>query len=413
VLLRILFVAWMASLGADRVDLLGGRGPALLLPFHVLTPLVLVALWGPRLLRGAGPSPSPALRGYAAWLLALLTLTGLSLLQSADLSISAGRFTLLATTVVGVAAVVWGLAEHEASSREGLVQSGARAGLAVSLLFNVATGLALLGVLPSTATLGPGTINLEPVLYGILPRLSGAALDMNRGAMLVLVFGTLVAMGPRRPSRGWWTAAAALMLLGSLSRSAMLAAVPVIALALWRRRAAEIEQSPDVLSRGLRNSRLAGAALLLGVCVAGATLLDTSLRENTARTLAPLAERFSPQEGSAQTHAYLLTRGVEAGTRSVPQSMFGIGFGTSFRELADVFGGNPYGNYHSAWLQFWVEAGFLVMLVAMAVALLPLRKRPRLAGLVLGLFVYNAFYIATGDPLYWLATGLAWLEPDA
>jgi len=55
----------------------------------------------------------------------------------------------------------------------------------------------------------------------------------------------------------------------------------------------------------------------------------------------------------------------------------------------------------------------VVMLLAMAVALLPLRRRPRLAGLVLGLFVYNVFYIGIGEPQYWLATGLAWLESGA
>jgi len=383
----------MASLGADRIDLLGGRGPAVLLPFHVLTPLVLLAFGFPRL-----PQLTVAFRAYAAWLLALLTLVGLSLLQSADLTISAGRFTLLASTMIGVAAVLWSLWARE--DRDALIQTGARAGLGVSIAFNVASLLVLLGLLPATLELGVAVIDLQPLLYGVLPRLAGPTVDMNRGAMLVLVFGTIIAMGPRRS--GWWIAAAALMLVGSLSRSAMLATATVLFVAAWRARAVTITRL-----------RLAAAAALSLLCVVTVSQLNPRLRESTAQTLAPLAERLDPREVSAQTHAYLFERGVEAGTRSVPQALLGIGFGTSFRELADVFDGNRYGNYHSAWLQLWVEAGFVVMLLAMAVALLPLRRRPRLAGLVLGLFVYNVFYIGIGEPQYWLATGLAWLESGA
>jgi hypothetical protein len=408
VLPRLLFIAWMASLGADRIDLLGGRGPAVLLPFHVLTPLVLLAFGFPRL-----PQMTVAFRAYAAWLLALLTLVGLSLLQSADLTISAGRFTLFGSTMIGVAAVLWSLWERD--DREALIQTGARAGLGVSIAFNVATLFVLLGVLPATLELGVSVIDLSPLLYGVLPRLAGPTVDMNRGAMLVLVFGTIVAMGPRKS--GWWIAAAALMLVGSLSRSAMLATATVLLVALWRSRssAKSIEGAGDsgraVTAKS--RARLAGAAALSLLCIVAITQLNPSVRESSARTVAPLAERLDPREVSAQTHAYLIERGVEAGTRSLPQALLGIGFGTSFRELADVFDGNRYGNYHSAWLQLWVEAGFVVMLLAMAVALLPLRRRPRLAGLVLGLFVYNVFYIGIGEPQYWLATGLAWLERGA
>lgn len=428
----------MASLGADRIDLLGGRGPAVLLPFHVLTPLVLLAFWLPRLRRINATAQdatemaveSRALfampvqfRAYAAWLLALLTLVGLSLLQSADLTISAGRFTLLASTMIGVAAVLWSLCARE--DRESLIQTGARAGLGVSIAFNVASLLALVGLLPATLELGVTVIDLSPLLYGVLPRLAGPTVDMNRGAMLVLVFGTIIAMGPRKS--GWWIAAAALMLVGSLSRSAMLATATVLLVAAWRagtrlrasnedgaRSRASSEYGGGVANAGpKKRARLAAAAALSLLCLVAISQLNPRLRESTSHTLAPLAERLDPREVSAQTHAYLIERGVEAGTRSLPQALLGIGFGTSFRELADVFDGNRYGNYHSAWLQLWVEAGFIVMLLAMAVALLPLRRRPRLAGLVLGLFVYNVFYIGIGEPQYWLATGLAWLESGA
>jgi hypothetical protein len=146
------------------------------------------------------------------------------------------------------------------------------------------------------------------------------------------------------------------------------------------------------------------------VALGAALLLDANRREATARAVEPLAARFDPREGSAETHALLLERGIEMGTRSLPHAFLGIGYGTSFRVLADVFDGDPYGNFHSAWLAIWVEAGVLAMLLLLAMALLPLRRRTRFASLLLGLFVYNVFYIGLSDPLYWLTLGLAWGE---
>ena len=35
-----LLAIWVALLGADRLDLLGGRGPVVLTPFLLLTPIV-------------------------------------------------------------------------------------------------------------------------------------------------------------------------------------------------------------------------------------------------------------------------------------------------------------------------------------------------------------------------------------
>jgi len=37
----LLLPLWVALIGADRIDLLGGHGPIVLTPFYVLTPLVI------------------------------------------------------------------------------------------------------------------------------------------------------------------------------------------------------------------------------------------------------------------------------------------------------------------------------------------------------------------------------------
>lgn len=398
---RILFILWVASLGTDRIDLLGGNGPAALLPFYALTAMLVAVLWGPRLLRRNWPSLPPELKGFGAWILALLTLLCLSLLRSQDVALSAGRLAIFAGTTLGVTAVVVG-ARHR-PDLGALVASGARVGLAWALLCNIATMFALLSVLPRELELGPALLSLEPTMYGQLPRLSGQTLDMNRGAMLALTYGGLLAiLAPRTLGRQLWIGLAAALVLGSLSRSAWLASLPVLAFAWWQR-------SP----RTDRMARLAATGLLLVIATAAGLLLDQRLRETTARTLAPLAERFDLQEASAQTHAQLFTRGFEASTRDLPRALLGAGWGMSHRELADVFGGDEHGNYHSAWLALWAEAGFLALLTGMAATLLPLRRRSRYAGLIIGLFVYNIVYIGFSDHLFWLTTGLAWSEAAA
>ena len=47
--MSVLLPLWFALLAADRVDLLAGRGPFVLTPFLVLTPVVVLVAWRHRL----------------------------------------------------------------------------------------------------------------------------------------------------------------------------------------------------------------------------------------------------------------------------------------------------------------------------------------------------------------------------
>jgi hypothetical protein len=398
---RFLFVLWVASLGTDRIDLLGGDGPAALLPFYVLTAVLVAVLWGPRAVRRDWPPLPPVLQGFGAWMLVLLTVLCLSLLRSQNVGLSAGRLAIFSGTMLGVTAVVLGAISRP--DLGDLVASGARVGLAWALLCNVAMLLALLGVLPRELAFGPALLSLEPTMYGHLPRLSGQTLDMNRGAMLALTFGGLLAIhAPRTLSRQLWIGLAAALVVGSLSRSAALASLPVIGLAWWQR-----TQLAD------RMARMVAAALLLLIAVSSVLLLNQRLRETTGHALAPVANRFDLHEASAQTHAQLFARGFETSTRDLPRALLGAGWGMSHRELADVFEGNEHGNYHSAWLALWAEAGFPALLIGIAISLMPLRRESRYAGLIIGFFVYNFVYTGFSDHLFWLTMGLAWSEASA
>lgn len=395
---RLLLVLWVALLGIDRVDLFGGNGPLVLVPFQTVTVLTVLSEWTRRLRTGNLPVATASTRLFAALLLSLLAIVTLSILRSADVTISLGRTLLLAATAIGVSLTIWGAADRDALGD--LLARGGQLGLVVALAFNALCLLALVGVIPELHAFGGIATDLTPSVYGTLPRLSGGALDMNRGGLMALIHTVLIALAPGRiRARSAWIAFGATLVLGSLSRSVMLAAIPSVLYAAF-------------LARG----RLPSARVLLvacaGIALGAIALLNPSLRERTARTTAPLADRVSLREGSAQSHLELFARGGEVATRSIAGTMLGIGFGTSFRELADFFAGNRYGNFHSTWITLWVESGIFSALIALALLVGPLRQAGPLRGLIVGLVLYNTFYNGLGEPLLWVTLALAWVAPQ-
>lgn len=395
---RLLLVLWVALLGVDRIDLLGGGGPIVLLPFQILTAVVVLAEWGRRLRAGRLPVPTAATKRFAALLLCLLALISLSILRSADVSTSLGRALLFAATAVGVPLALGGAANRDAFGQT--LARGAQVGLAVAVLFNALCVLALLGAIPKGVTLGLVSVDLTPSVYGAMPRLGGGALDMNRGGLMALIHTVLIALAPAQiRERRAWVALGAVLVLGSLSRSVLLAAVPIVAMGFFQ-------------SRG-RVVTARGVVLLCTAIAMGAfALLQPGLREGTGRALAPLADRVSIREGSAQSHVALFARAGEVATRSAAGTLLGIGFGTSFRELADFFAGNRYGNFHSTWLTLWVESGILSVIVALLVLVGAWQQAGPLRGLLAGLVLYNGFYNGLSEPLLWVALALTWMAPQ-
>jgi len=419
----LLFIAWIALLGTDRIDLLGGRGPILLLPFQLLTILVVVSEWRRRIAARSLPQITPETARFAALVLGLLAVIALSILRSADVEVSLGRALLLTATAVGVPLAIWGAADR--SDLLALLGRGARAGLVVALVFNVVGLLSLVGVVPIEVDAGPVRLLFETSVYELVPRLAGGATDMNRGGLIALVHTVLIAIAvPTVRGRRAWIALGAVLVVGSLSRSVLLAAIPALIFTPRVRlgRAefdAHVSGAPHradtthAASLARASARTALALGLAVVALASAALLVPKVREATVRVTAPLAQRFSPQEGSAQAHAFLFTRAAEVGTRDLPGTLLGIGFGTSFRVLADFFAGNKYGNFHSTWLTLWVESGVFAMLIALALLALPLRRAGPLGGLLAGLIFYNAFYNGLSEPLLWVALALVWVAPEA
>jgi len=397
----LLLPLWVALIGADRIDLLGGHGPIVLTPFYVLTPLVIGREAVRRSKSGGRLLPEVPARGaaYAALLLTLIAVAGLSILNSRDVTTSVGRVTLLLAMATGTGLVLWSLWDdptwHDRLAR------GARWGVALAGVMSLLQIAEFVHWLPAEWMVGPVRLRLDPFTYaGILPRPAGLTFDPNRAGLVTLLHWALLDRAPQRPHRAWSLVTGAL-LVATLSRSSLLAVGAYLAAAAWERRVVHVSR-PVHIGRPLA-LLAAGLALLL--------LLAPRSRERLGRFLAPVAERLNAAEGSAQAHGSLVTQGVREATRDVPRTLRGVGYGTSFLLLRDRFGGDRYGNFHSLYVTLWVESGIVALLLLLCLLLRPLQRPSAWRGLLVGAILFNVFYQASGEAAFWTVLTLAWSAP--
>ena len=388
---------WVALLAADRIDLAGGNAPIVLTPFYLLTPLVILGGWQARR-RGVTGEARRNLDAYSTLVAALVAVAALSIVRSADVTTSLGRLALLIAMAVGTLLVAQLAVVTPSASAA--ISRGARLGLALAAVFGLLELFAFLQVLPDVWAVGPVNIRLDTAPYaGIVPRLSGLTSDANRAGLASLIHLALIRRHPAPTARRGWTSLAGVLILLTLSRSAVLAAA-IAAAYVWARRGGRIAWASTALPMGL---------LLLTIASVG--LMQPRWYQSTTRYLAPLAGRLTLDEGSAQDHLQLVERGVTAATRSVRGTLLGTGYGTSFLLLRDRFGANRYGNFHSLYLTLWVESGIVALAVMLVLLVHGMRRPTAWRGPLLGVLGFNFFYQSHVDPAFWLLLALAWLDP--
>lgn len=416
-----LLVAWMALLSADRINLLGGRGAFVLTPFLVLTPLVIGAEW---LRRARAHRAVTMPRNAVLFLLLALTLVALAVLSvfvSGDVRSSASRLAQLLLMIGGTCTVL--LTSRDRADMPALLAAGARVGIVLFALFDVLQLLAWREVVPMRVPEAAPMLQLSPDLYaGLVPRLSGMALDSNRGGLLLVLFGWIIAADARESTarRGrapWWLALTALLLVCTLSRSAMLAAGGAAVCAWWQGHAARravrravlpvTSSSPSSLL-ALPTFRLALALLLAGS--SAALLVSPPLRDAVVQAAAPLQQRFTVLEGSSQDHLRLIARGVATATQSLATVTQGIGYGSSHLVLQDFFPGDRYGNFHSVYVGIFAESGVFALVVLLLLIGVPLVRDGPFQPLVVALALFGLFYGALPEPAFWWSLALAWLS---
>lgn len=394
--MTLLLVLWIALIGADRINLLGQNSPFIVTPFLVLTPVVFIS----ELVRRRRANSTITLpRGALAFVvlsMALLSIAMGSVYVSRDFSTAALRVVQLSIVIFGPLFVL--LAARDRTDFEEILARGARYGIATYLAFNIAAILVFLQILPETFPPDLGILRFAPYLYaGIVPRLAGMVEDANRGGMLLVLFGFLVAHGDRNRARTWrWLMLAGVMLLLTLSRSAMLAASGAVGVLV-------------LSGSGVRIPRRVISAVSLVVAVGAATLLFVpSTRGFAATSLEPILGRLQVVEGSSQDHLHLLLRGVYTGTRSVGAALHGLGYGSSHMVLQDFFPGSRYGNFHSVYVGIFAEAGVFALILLLLLIGVPLSVRGPYRPLVAAVALFGVFYGALSEPLFWLIMVLAW-----
>lgn len=402
--MSLLISCWFALLAADRIDLLGGTGPIVLTPFLLLTPLVVAgALWQ-RLRYGTVFRIPPSAGVFALLLLALVTLVLISVFVSNDVTRSATRVSQLIIISFGALAV-W-LSIRDRHDAQAVVVRGARAGVLLFAAFNIAQLAALAALLPGHWPSSQlSLVSLVPDVYaGLIPRLSGPVVDSNRGGLVLVLYGMLLATG-LRVNRWPWLAGTAVLLLLTLSRSSLLAGATGLLVLLFRhvRQRGGLIQIPPALLVAVATSV---------IVTTGALLVSPAVRAVGARAVQPLGQRFAVTEGSSRDHLRLLQRGLSTATRSVPATLHGIGYGSSHLVLQDFFPGDRYGNFHSVYVGLFAESGIFALLALLLLMALPVVRDAPLAPLVCAVAVFGVFYGALAEPTFWTALVAGWIPLD-
>jgi hypothetical protein len=393
-MIRALLVLWMALIGADRLDLAGGSLPAVATPFLALTPVVLGALAWERWATARPLHLGRATLGYLCLAALFLAAVGASALASLDIDATIARSVLLLVQLGGATAVA--LMVHDDARALRFVREGAALGVLLFVVMNVLTVLAFLGVLPTTLFVGPASLRLDSFGYaGFIPRLSGTVVDPNQAGLVLLVYAFLA------PRARWWAVA---LLVLTLSRSAALGAIVLGVASAWQ--------------FGWAHRPAPVRRLLVGVAVVAAGLVlvarSPAAVENTARMIAPFAERFGMVDGgSSAQHGALIVRAADEGSRTLPRALLGLGWGASYIVLQDFFPGNRYGNFHSLYGTVFAEAGIFALISVLAMLLLPLARLTHWRPIVAAFIVFNFSYQSTTEPAFWFLLALAWVAQSS
>ncbi|HXD49482.1 MAG TPA: O-antigen ligase family protein [Gemmatimonadaceae bacterium] len=392
----LLLSLWIATIAADRIDMLGGHGAFILTPFLALTPLVMASELARHQMRARAVRLSRGAILYALLGAALVTVVVTSVLVADDFATSASRASLLVADITATFAVAILSADRE--DLPTVLARGALLAFVLFFWFDVTEALWFIGRGPESMRIGSVIFHFDALQNaGPLPRLAGPVGDGNRAGFVLVFYAALIAAGERR---AWLRRASlgliVLFFLATASRSASMAGVAAFTMA--------------ALTGGVK---LSPVALLVTTMVVGAAAVVVLAKPNLVKTVLttverPLAERVSTGEGSASSHVELIERGVSTATESIPHAFIGIGFGDAFRVLQDMFPGNRYGNFHSLYVTMFAESGIVALAITLVLLCGPLFVGGAWRPLIAGAIAFNIFYQATAEPVFWFLLAMAW-----
>ncbi|HEX8363204.1 MAG TPA: O-antigen ligase family protein [Longimicrobium sp.] len=392
-----LLIFWVATMGADRIDLLGGRGPITLPPYLVLMPLV-VLLEVPALMSMRHVEFRREGQVYLLLATILGSMAMASAVGSSEPGLSAKRASLLVFQLYALLFVAVVLKNRPDAGS--ILVRGAWLGLSISFVFNV---LQVAVWLNNPSAPPGGVIDLVPGQFGsLMPRPGGQTLDPNRGGMVFVVFlFILYRFGRPSRARRWATFGTVLSLIITLSRSAALGAMGTLGTVLMERRRLRI--TPGRVAGFLTAATVGTLAIVI---IPGASELMGIL-------LAPITERFSVNDSGNSLHFQLIERALEVAGRSWKNSLFGIGYGNSPTVLTDLLPGTRYANFHSLYATLLAEMGIIALMAGLAMMLYPAVRKNPFRPVAVGFLFFNVFYQLVSEPSFWLVLSCAWVGVGA
>ena len=233
-----------------------------------------------------------------------------------------------------------------------------------------------------------------------VPRLSGFCLDSNRaGFILVMYLALLDRFVGKTAYTNLLRFVIACFILMAVSRSATLCwiAYYMCSREHWKR----------LMVRRVvyRAAAVAMIAFLVGFVYRQqiAALADLWQLSDI------VSDRLSSDPGStAGSHFELIQRGFTTWTTSTRTVVAGIGFAGSPRVLGDFFGDNKYGNFHDLYISLLAELGLPSFLLFLILIGYPIIGRKGAGPFVAAIAVFNIFLQSFLEPIFWVALALVW-----
>jgi hypothetical protein len=245
-------------------------------------------------------------------------------------------------------------------------------------------------------------IDIVPPDYGGLAiRPSGFASDMNLGAFALTVYVFLIfKFQEQSVKKSIYLLLAISMMVLTLSRSGLLTFISMIIFSYFDDR--------QVIN--WRFFMKYTSILIISVLIIILMIIVNYSIENLDNYFILLNERMSLSSGdSGGVHFELMRKGIETFLKN---PFFGAGFGASYLDLIDIFGGNKYSNYHSLYITLLAEGGLFTFLLCLLLLMIPLFfvgddniYKP----LLFALIIFNIFYQSILSPMFWIALSFSWI----
>jgi len=401
----VCLVGCIALADADRIDLFGGHGPFILTPFLVLAPLVLLlgtVRAGPAtMFRFTITAPMRRQMPFLAACSVFLLLTFFSIPIGLDPQRGLVAFCDL-LLVAGLGYYI-SLLVLEQSEQERLIVRSVTLALLVYVIFVIGECIAWShGVLMTSQREGPWLQStFAPSSLGPwFPTLAGTAFDANRsGFMLTMYLAMIDRFAAISRYAPIFRFVIAVLLLLTLSRSGALCwlAYYLASRKFWARLA----------SRRML-IRVAAISILIVLLFAKYQKEAIGLAEAWEISDAISAKVSMDPGSSGESHVLLIERGLKTWLTSTKTVLTGIGYAAGPKVLADFFGDDKRGNFHSLYVTTLAEMGLPAFLILLFLLGYPIVGRRGVVPCIAAIVVFNIGYQTETEPMFWLMLALLW-----